>query len=48
MSGSSFPEMRTTVIQDIIQLAREKYVYPAIGAEIASQIQAKLEDNERP
>jgi hypothetical protein len=44
MSDSSFPEIRTTIIQDIIQLARKKYVYPQIGEKIASQIQAKLED----
>jgi hypothetical protein len=46
MSDSNFPEIRTTVIQDIIQLTRKKYVYPEIGEKIASQIQAKLEDGE--
>jgi len=46
MSGSNFPEIRTTVIQDIIRLAREKYVYPEIGEKTASQIQIKLEDGD--
>ena len=27
----SFPEIRTTVIQEIARLAREKYVYPEMG-----------------
>jgi hypothetical protein len=44
MSGSNFSEIRTAVIQDIIRLAREKYVYPEAGEKIASQIEAKLED----
>jgi hypothetical protein len=46
MSDSNFPEIRTIVIQDIIQLTREKYVYPEIGEKIASQIQGKLENGE--
>ena len=46
MSGSDFPEIRTATIQQIVQLAREKYVYPEIGEKIAAQIQAKLENGE--
>jgi hypothetical protein len=37
------PELRKAVIQDIIQLTREKYVYPELGDEIADQIQTKLD-----
>jgi hypothetical protein len=44
MTDSTFRKIRTVAIQDIIQLAREKYVYPEIGEKIASQIRAKLED----
>ena len=44
MSDSNFPRIRTTVVQRIVQLAREKYVYPEIGEEIASRLQARLED----
>ena len=44
MSGSNFPEIRTSAIQDIIRLAREMYVHPETGEKIASQIEAKLED----
>jgi hypothetical protein len=44
MLGSNFPEIRTSAIQDIIRLAREKYVHPETGEKIASQIEAKLED----
>lgn len=46
MSDSNFSKIRTAVIQDIVRLAREKYVDPEIGEEIASQIQTKLEDGE--
>ena len=42
----SFPEMRTTVIQEIARLAGEKYVYPEMGQRIAAQLQAKLADGE--
>ncbi|MBN1581094.1 MAG: S41 family peptidase [Anaerolineae bacterium] len=44
MSDANFATVRTAVIQDVIQLTREKYVYPQIGNEIAARIQAKLED----
>ena len=43
MQHSSFIEMRSAVISEIAQLAREKYVFPEIGDTIASQIQQKLE-----
>ncbi len=43
MTTSTFPEIRTAVIQDIARLAREKYVYPELGDRIASQLLAKLE-----
>jgi hypothetical protein len=43
MDNSNFADIRTTIIQDIIHLAREKYVYPEMGEKIASQIQGKLE-----
>ena len=42
----SFPEIRTTVIQEIARLAREKYIYPEMGQRIAAQLQAKLADGE--
>jgi hypothetical protein len=46
MTDSNFDETRASVIQDIIQLTREKYVYPEIGEKIASQIESKLKDGE--
>jgi len=46
MKDSNFAEIRTKVIQDIIQLTREKYVYPEIGEKIATQIQTKLMNGE--
>ena len=46
MKDSNFAEIRTKVIQDIIQLTREKYVYPEIGENIATQIQTKLMNGE--
>jgi len=46
MSDSTFTEIRKTVIQDVIRLAKEKYIYPEIGEKIAFQIQAKLENGE--
>jgi hypothetical protein len=39
-----FAETRTAVIQDIMRLAREKYVYPEIGDQIAAHLQARLEE----
>jgi retinol-binding protein 3 len=46
MPDPDFVEIRTTVIQDIIRLAREKYVYPGIGEKIAYQLQRRLEAGE--
>jgi hypothetical protein len=43
MPDADFPSIRTAVVQDIIQLARAKYVYPDTGEEIAGHIQAKLD-----
>jgi retinol-binding protein 3 len=43
MPRTDFPAKRTAVIQDIIRLSREKYVYPEMGEIIASQMQARLE-----
>jgi retinol-binding protein 3 len=46
MPDSNFSKIRSAVIQDIIRLAREKYVDPEIGENIASQIQKKLADGQ--
>jgi hypothetical protein len=46
MSETNFAKIRTAVVRDVVQLTREKYVYPEIGAKIASQIQTKLENGE--
>ena len=43
MSETDFPAKRKAVIQDIIRLSREKYVYPEMGEKIAAQMQARLE-----
>ena len=43
MSEPDFSQTRTAVIQDVIRLTREKYVYPDKGEAIAKQIQAKLD-----
>ncbi len=37
------PEIRKAVVQDIVRLTREKYVFPEIGEEIADHIQAKFD-----
>jgi hypothetical protein len=42
--SDQFIDIRAAVIQDIIRLTREKYVYPEAGEQIASQIQSNLED----
>jgi hypothetical protein len=39
---SDFSQIRTAVVNEIIDLTREQYVYPELGAEIAAHIQAKL------
>jgi hypothetical protein len=46
MSDSDLPEVQMAVIETIIQLTKEKYVYPEIGEKIAAQIQARLESGE--
>jgi len=43
MSNTLAPEIRQAVVQEVIQLAREKYVYPDVGQAIAQHIQRKLE-----
>jgi len=43
MLDSLFPEVRQAVLQDLVKLTREKYVYPDTGEEIANRIQAKFE-----
>jgi hypothetical protein len=40
---SDFAALRTTVIQKVVQLTREKYVHPDMGEEIASRMEAGLE-----
>jgi hypothetical protein len=37
------PEIRQAVVQDIIRLTKEKYVFPDVGQEIARFLQDKLE-----
>ena len=44
MQETNFDKNRTAVIKDIIQLTREKYVYPEIGGKIASEIESNLEN----
>jgi hypothetical protein len=44
MTDNNFIQKRNSVIQDIIRLVREKYVYPETGEKIAVQIQTRLED----
>lgn len=46
MPEPEFTKLREAVIQDIIRLAREKYVYPEIGEKIAVQLKTKLEAGE--
>lgn len=46
MPDLDFVQIRAAVIQDVIRLSREKYVYPEIGEKIASQLQARLEAGE--
>jgi hypothetical protein len=43
MPQPKFESTRRTVIQAIIRLNREKYVYPEIGERLASQLQADLD-----
>jgi hypothetical protein len=38
-----FSELRKAVVQDVVKLAREKYVLPDIAEEIANHLQAKLD-----
>ena len=46
MENANFIEIRKNLIQDIIRLAREKYVYPEAGEKIAAYIQARFESGE--
>lgn len=46
MFDSDFADIRSSVIQEIIQLTRKTYVFPEMGDMIASQIQTKLEAGE--
>lgn len=43
MLGTLTPELRRAIVQDIIRLAKEKYVYPDVGERVAGHIQSKLE-----
>lgn len=43
MLKTPFPEIRQAVVQDIVKLTREKYVFADIAEEIAKHIQAKFE-----
>ena len=43
MSDIPFSELRQAIVQDIVKLAREKYVLPDIAEEIANHIQTKLD-----
>jgi hypothetical protein len=43
MPQPEFEATRRRVIQEIIRLTREKYVYPEIGEQLASQLQANLD-----
>jgi len=46
MTEQDFTQIRSAVVRDIIRLAREKYVYPDIGAEVATTLQKRLEAGE--
>jgi len=46
MSGSLTPEIRQVVVQDIVRLTKEKYVFPDVGKEIARLVQDKLEQGD--
>jgi hypothetical protein len=46
MTDTDFAQKRRAVIEDIIRLTREKYVFPEAGEKIASQIQNKLDEGE--
>jgi hypothetical protein len=43
MADTLTPGLRRAVVQDIIRLTKEKYVYPDVGRQIATHIQSKLE-----
>jgi hypothetical protein len=43
MAEALTPETCRAVVQDIIELAREKYVYPNVGKDIANFIQARFD-----
>lgn len=44
MSETLSPELRQAVMQDVAQLAVEKYVYPEVGQEIAKAVRTKLRE----
>jgi hypothetical protein len=43
MPDTLTPELCRAVVQDVLKLAKEKYVYPDVGEQIADAIQAKLD-----
>jgi hypothetical protein len=43
MSNTLTPEIRQAVVLDVVRIAREKYVLPELGGQIAQAIQAKQE-----
>ncbi|MGD9048587.1 MAG: peptidase, partial [Anaerolineae bacterium] len=43
MEATLEPEIRQAVVQDIIRLTKEKYVFPDVGQEMARDLQDKLE-----
>jgi hypothetical protein len=45
MPNTLTPGLRRAVVQDIIRLSKEKYVYPDVGRQIADHIQSKLEQD---
>ena len=46
MSEKLSSNLRKTVIQELIQLTREKYVYPEVGEKLANQLHTKLDQGE--
>lgn len=46
MTDTDFAQKRRAVIQEIIRLTREKYVFPEAGEKIAAQIQDRLDEGD--
>ena len=46
MSEKLSSNLRKSVIQELIQLTREKYVYPEVGEKLANQLHTKLDQGE--